>query len=44
MLSLRSAFLVGFVAIVVTGIASQTAILTLRGSLSNPAVQVIAGR
>ena len=44
MLSLRSALLAGFVAIVVTGIASQAAILTLRGSLSTPAVQGITGR
>jgi hypothetical protein len=44
MFSLRSTFLAVFVTIVVTGIASQTAILALRGSLSTPAVQVIAGR
>jgi hypothetical protein len=44
MSSLRSAFLAGFVAIVLTGIASQMAILTLRGSLSNPAVQGITGK
>ncbi len=34
MLSLRSAFLAVFVAVLTTGFASQTAILTLRGALS----------
>jgi hypothetical protein len=44
MLSLRSAFLAGFVAILLTGIAAQMAILTLRGALLSPAVQLMAGR
>jgi hypothetical protein len=44
MLSLRSAFLAGFVAILVAGFASQMAILTLRGALSTSAVELIAGR
>ncbi len=44
MSSLKSALLAVFVAILVTGIASQTAILTLRGALWPPAVPLIAGR
>ena len=44
MLPLRSAFLAVFVAVLTTGFASQTAVLTLRGALSTPAVQLIAGR
>jgi hypothetical protein len=44
MMSLSSAFLAGFLAIAAAAIASQTAILTLRGSPSTPAVQLIAGR
>jgi hypothetical protein len=44
MMSLSSAFLAGFLAIAAAGIASQAAILTLHGSLSPPAVQLIADK
>jgi hypothetical protein len=44
MLLLKSAFFVVFIALLVTGLAAQAAILTLHGSLSPHAVQLIAGR